>query len=214
MILAIYLCANDKRGISAVQLANLLEISYESAWYLLVRIRRAMGQQDQNYILTGIVEMDDLFVSGSTHGGKRGRGTEKAKVVLSLSKTEKGFPLFARMKEIKDLKTSTLQSFTDTFLKKGTRVECDSYKSYRNLQGVDCATKNFEVSDGDLMWLHRTIDNLKAFLLGTHHGRCMNLQSYLDEFCFRFNRRHNKDELFFRLARAIASSSRLAELNQ
>ena len=41
---------------------------------------------------------------------------------------------------------------------------------------------------GDLRWLHKAISNLKAFLLGTYHGRCTQLQSYLDEFCFRFNR--------------------------
>ena len=37
---AIYLCATDKRGISAKGLARQLEISYESAWYLLVRMTR------------------------------------------------------------------------------------------------------------------------------------------------------------------------------
>ena len=42
---------------------------------------------------------------------------------------------------------------------------------------------------GYLHWLHKAISNLKAFLLGTYHGRCTQLQSYLDEFCFRFNRR-------------------------
>ena len=39
---AIYLCATDKRGISAVQLSRTLGICYESAWYLLRRIRSAM----------------------------------------------------------------------------------------------------------------------------------------------------------------------------
>lgn len=39
---AIYLCATDKRGISAKGLARQLDLSYESAWYLLVRIRSAM----------------------------------------------------------------------------------------------------------------------------------------------------------------------------
>ena len=41
---AIYLCATDKRGISAKVLARQLELSYESAWYLLVRIRGAMQE--------------------------------------------------------------------------------------------------------------------------------------------------------------------------
>ena len=59
---AIYLCATDKRGISAVQLSRTLNICYESAWYLLHRIRRAMAQRDENYALSGIVEMDDGYV--------------------------------------------------------------------------------------------------------------------------------------------------------
>ena len=83
---AIYLCATDKRGISAVQLSRTLNICYESAWYLLHRIRRAMTQRDENYALSGIVEMDDGYVGGATHNGKRGCGTDKAKIVVALSK--------------------------------------------------------------------------------------------------------------------------------
>ena len=90
---AIYLCATDKRGISAVQLSRTLNICYESAWYLLHRIRRAMAQRDENYALSGIVEMDDGYVGGATHNGKRGRGTDKAKIVVALSKTENGAAL-------------------------------------------------------------------------------------------------------------------------
>lgn len=94
---AIYLFATDKRGISAVQLSRTLGICYESAWYLLHRIRRAMAQRDENYALSGIVEMDDGYVGGATHNGKRGRGTDKAKIVVALSKTENGAALFTRI---------------------------------------------------------------------------------------------------------------------
>ena len=59
---------------------------------------------------------------------------------------------------------------------------------------------------GYLHWLHKAISNLKAFLLGTYHGRCTQLQAYLDEFCFRFNRRKTGDQIFMRLARAVAAS--------
>ena len=48
--------------------------------------------------------------------------------------------------------------------------------------------------------------NLKAFLLGTYHGRCTNLQAYLDENCFRFNRRMTGNQIFLRLTRAVATS--------
>ena len=78
------------------------------------------------------------------------------------------------------------------------------YRSYRNLSGVELDAKKYE--PGDLRWLHKAISNLKAFLLGTYHGRCTQLQSYLDEFCFRFNRRKTGDQIFLRLARTVAAS--------
>ena len=58
----------------------------------------------------------------------------------------------------------------------------------------------------DLHWLHTTISNFKAFLLGTYHSRCVHLQSYMDEFCFRFNRRNISNQLFLRLTRTVATS--------
>ena len=63
---AIYLCATDKRGISAKGLARQLELSYESAWYLLVRIRSAMQDRDQNYMLEGLIEMDEAYLGAPT----------------------------------------------------------------------------------------------------------------------------------------------------
>lgn len=67
--------------------------------------------------------------------------------------------------------------------------------------------KKFEA--GDLKWLHTAISNFKAFILGTYHGRCLDYQPYLNEFCFRFNRRGVRTELFPRLTRAVATSCAL-----
>ena len=203
---AMYLCASDKRGISASHLQRLLDICYESAWYLLARIRTAMGQRDSNYILSGLVEMDDCYLGGPCSEGKRGRGTDKAKVVAALSKTDQGVPLFAHMQVVEDLKTETLQKFVNQHLDNGATLQCDAFSSYKGLTGVNCDAKPFNPDRGDLKWLHKSISNLKAFLLGTYHGRCSKLQSYLDEFCFRLNRRHNVHQLFLRLVRAVASS--------
>ena len=108
----IYLCATDKRGISAVQLSRTLGICYESAWYLLHRIRRAMAKRDEKYALSGIVEMDDGYVGGATRNGKRGRGTDKARIVVALSKTENGAALFARMHVVEDVTGGTLQQLS------------------------------------------------------------------------------------------------------
>ena len=47
-----------------------------------------MGQRDEKYLLSGIVELDDGYVGGPSHNGKRGRGTDKAKIVVAVSKAQ------------------------------------------------------------------------------------------------------------------------------
>ena len=74
---AIYLIARDQRGISAIQLSRELEIAYSSAWYLLHRLRNAMGERDKDYVLSGIIELDDVYFGAPSSNGKRGRGTDK-----------------------------------------------------------------------------------------------------------------------------------------
>ena len=152
----IYLCATDKRGISAVQLSRTLNICYESAWYFLRRIRRAMAQRDEKYALSGIVEMDDGYIGGATHNGKRGRGTDKAKIVVALSKTENGAALFTRMQVVEDVTGGTLQQAADETVAPGSKIECDGYKSYQNLSGVALDAKKYE--PGDLHWLHNGVN--------------------------------------------------------
>jgi hypothetical protein len=48
-----------------------------------------------------------------------------------------------------------------------------------------------------LPWVHRIFSNLKVWALGAYHGlRRKHLQSYLDEFVFRFNRRRTRHAAF------------------
>ena len=53
-----------------------------------------MADRESKYTLAGVVEMDDAFFGAKTEGGKRGRGTEKAKVIAGLSLTPKGYPQY------------------------------------------------------------------------------------------------------------------------
>ena len=121
---AIYLCATDKRGISAKGLARQLELSYETAWYLLVRIRKAMSDRDKNYFLNGVIEMDETYL-GAPKKGKRGRGTERKKMSVAVSKDEMDRPLFLRLQMIPDITTSTLQTVVNDHVRHGSTIECD-----------------------------------------------------------------------------------------
>ena len=156
----IYLCTTDKRGISAIQLSRTLGICYDSAGHLLNRICTAMGQRDEKYLLSGIVELDDGYVGGPSRNGKRGRGTDKIKIVVAVSKAENGTPLFVRVKVVETVQGKTLQEIIDHYFAPQTKVECGGYQSYMNPEGVELDAKRYETND--LHWLNKTINNLKA----------------------------------------------------
>jgi transposase-like protein len=206
---AIYLTARDKRGISATQLAAELELSYETAWYLLHRIRKAMSQRDRDYLLSGIVELDDTYFGASEQGSKRGRGTSKTSILVAISKDDKGRPQYLKMQVIDNLKGETIGTFAKANIAPGATIQSDAYRSYHKPLVKDF-NHQYDVFDSDtdmLHWLHMVVGNAKAFLLGTYHGNCRDyLQSFLDEFCYRFNSCWFKDELFSRLLHAVTQS--------
>lgn len=206
--LAMYFVSQDKRGISAVQLKSTIGVTYKTAWYLLARIREAMGQRDDNYSLNGIVEFDDAFFGGPTVGKKRGRGTEKAKVFVALSLDEKENPKFLKMKVTKDIRQGSVRRFAQNNISAGSVVRSDGYRSYAPaLTDYRHEPKPYNPESGLLHWIHIAISNAKAFILGTYHGLpSRNLSAYLNEYCFRFSRRKFGGLLFDRLAIALAAS--------
>jgi len=206
---AIYLVARDKWGISAVQLSHELEIAYSSAWYLLHRLRRAMGERDQDYVLSGIVELDDAYFGAPKPNGKRGRGTEKTSALVAVSLTEQGRPRFLRM-QVSDLDAKSVAGVAQRTILSGSEIHSDALGSFRTAlrDGYVHQFQVFDKDSGALRWVHILISNAKAFLLGTYHGiDKKHLQSYFDEFCFRFNRRFWHEQLFPRLVCAVAASN-------
>lgn len=216
-IWAIYLVSRDKRGYSAMQLSRVLSLPYNTAWFLLHRIRHAMSERDNNYMLTGIVELDDTYFGKPKKGGKRGRGTTKTKVVVAVSKDEEGKPKYAKMQVVPDLKGRTIGKFAKGCIEEGSTVQTDAYRSYRKPL-AEKYLHEYQVFDTEsdmLKGLHTIIGNAKAFVSGTFHGLGRkHMQSYLDEYCYRFNRRYLGGDIFSRLLLAVTRSSilRFADL--
>jgi len=209
---AIYLVATDKRGISAMELMRQLHVTYKTAWYLAHRIRRAMGNRDEKYLLDGIVEFDDSYFGGPKGGGKRGRGTKKTKVLQAVSKDEEGKPKFLKMRVVSNLKGPTIGKFAARAIAEGSTIETDALRSYHKPLS-EKFNRNWDVFDADhemLAWLHTIVSNAKAFIQGTFHGIDEKyLQCYLDEFSYRFNRRFMQPSLFDHLLSAVTDSSPL-----
>lgn len=208
---AIYLFSRDKRGCSAVALKNALNVSYPTAWLLLQKIRSAMKSRDDEYILNGIVLVDEAFFGGKTQGKKRGRGTEKTTVLFALSLTTAGNPLFVKAQIVDDMKLETVTQSMKGSVEPNSLLVSDDHKSLKRIPGflhqVVNASQNTEVARKTLRWVHTYISNTKASLLATYHGLSDKyLQRYLDECCYRFNRRFCEHQIFGKLLKACVSS--------
>jgi transposase-like protein len=205
--LAMYLMAEDKRGISALSLKSKLGISYNTAWTMSHKIRHAMGKRDEKYTLNGIVEMDEAFFGGPTEGGKRGRGTEKTAVIVSISLSNDGKPQFAKMEVIETVDRKTIEGFAERSVSKGSEIHTDGLSIYAGLaqKGYTLVKQNYTPKNQPkhLHWSHIIISNAKAFINGTFHGLdSIHLQRYLDEFCYRLNRRWFGLNIFSRILNA------------
>ena len=94
-------------------------------------------------------------------------------------------------------------------IRPGSEIHSDALGSFRAAlhEGYVHDYQVFDKDTGALRWVHTLISNVKAFFLGTYHGLGKkHLQSYFDEFSFRFNRRFWPDQLFPRLVHAVAVS--------
>lgn len=206
--LAFYLVTQDKPGISALQLSRQVGTTYKAAWYLLKRIRSAMGQRDESHKLSGVVEFDDTYIGAPAAGQKRGRGTAKSKVFVALSLDDKGRPHHLKMRVTENIKSASVRKFALSSIEKGSTIRSDGYRSYpAALADYTHEADNYDPNGGLLHWLHIVIGNAKAFVLETYHGLPKeNMQAYLDEFCYRFSHRYFEGDLFERLTYAVAVS--------
>jgi len=207
---AIFLVAKDKRGHSALQLSKELSVSYERAWLMMHKIRSAMSSRDARYSLDGVIEMDEAYF-GAPDPGRRGRSTRRTKVLVALSLTEDGKPRFVKVQTIRRLDGRCIWGFAQRHFAPGSVVRTDGLRAYRCLAKKGFRHKAIVAAGSNaenlLHWVHILISNVKAFITGTFHGLdAKHIQRYLDEFCYRFNRRGREDELFDRLLLACATA--------
>ena len=195
-----------KNGLSAKTLQRTLGTSYRTAWKMLHRYRIAMVRSEREQ-LSGVVEVDESLVGGVDHGGKRGRGADKATVVIAVEiKEPKGFGR-VRMRHIPDASGDKLVPFVCDVVAPGTTVQTDGWGGYNDLQQNGYVHQKKVLSSSDdpahvsMPGVHRIASLLKRWILGTHQGAVSveHLQSYLEEFTFRFNRRTSRSRgLVFR----------------
>ncbi len=115
-----------------------------------------------------------------------------------------------RLRRIEDVSGDSLLPFVQGAVVPGSVVHTDGWSGYSGLAAagykhqVTVIKSGAEPADQVMPRVHMVASLLKRCLIGTHQGGIQHrhLDYYLDEFTFRFNRRHSQacGLLFHRLA--------------
>lgn len=227
---AAHLMATHSNGISALQLKNQLPITYKTAWLLTQKLRRSMVDPDREP-LEGVVEIDQTELPfrdtqtfyNPAQSGKiivigaveiRDRTTGKAQKPKAIgAKYLDTLSGRARLQAIPSNAARHVHAFVRANIKPGTTLISDGHRSYLGLAGYrhDPRVVGNMAGHVALLWIHRVFALLKRWGLGTYHGlRRKHVDTYLNEFVFRYNRRfyrHVSFETMLGLAAHRASTS-------
>jgi ISXO2-like transposase domain/Transposase zinc-ribbon domain len=198
----IFLVAQDKGGVSTLRVAKQLGMVYSTAWHVMHKIRQAMSERDNEVIrLAGLIELDEGFfgrkkpqcqVLVMIESGNKQSGNLVMKRILSTMASE---PEVKRVVEAHVDNESQQHFVTDCAAAHNTLRKM-GHKLETHLSTPESAARK-------LPWVHRAISLAKRYVLGTYHGiNRKHLQRYLDEFCYRFNRRFKEGQLYESLIRA------------
>ena len=211
---AAWYVTGQKQGVSALGLQRVLGLgSYQTAWAMLHRFRRAMVRPDRER-LKGLVEVDETYLAISDRQRPisavgRKSSTSKVLVVMAVEVLEpKGFGRIRLQRIFKD-SGDYVVPFVQESVEPGARVRTDGSAAYRCLGDLGYDHQRTVMLGSDtpahvsMAGVHRVASLIKRWILGTHHGSVQpdHLDAYLDEFVFRFNRRTSSSRgmLFYRL---------------
>lgn len=223
---AMLLLSSTKKTFSALEIQKQLEFPiYEPIWQMLHKIRWAMGKRDEKYSLTEYLEIDEGFFKvvdkeitkeKLDEEQKRGRGSlSQAKVLVLIESIPveikdiryKHKPSrkcgHLKMIVMNDLKSNTINQTIEPIVQKESIAMTDKYRGYSKLKTLlhheEINTSGMKEVHKVFPWVHSAIGNAKKVLLGLHHSIGKDyLQSYLNEFCYKYNRRY-LDNIFDRV---------------
>ena len=200
--LAISLNLNAKKSLSSHQLARDLDLNHKTAWYMGMRIRRAMV--DEGALLSGIVEADEAYVGGKPRKpnrrdddkpSTRGRGTDKLPIIGAV---ERGGRVVAKP-SLKVVDVAALTSFLSETVDQASLLMTDAWVGYRQMRRhMRHVTVDHSKQYVDRLAHTNTIEGFWALLkrawYGTHHHYTDEHSiAYVVESCYKYNARNSEN---------------------
>ena len=196
---AIYLMASTRCGISAKQLERELGCTYKTAWRMFNKVRALLGEEIEK--LSGEVEADEAYMGGRERG-KRGRPGKDSKKVPVLGIVQRGGKVAALVTQ--DTTTKSIRPIIREYVLPASLVYTDEYKAYDLLKKD--GYKHERICHEEKVYVvgnvhTNTIDGfwslLKRGISGVYHSVSKkHLQSYVNEYAFRYNHRGDARPMF------------------
>lgn len=206
---AMYLFSVSKNGVSGKELERQLGCTYKTAWRIARQIRQLF--KENNDTLSGIVEFDETYVGGKGGKNKRGRSAENKTPVFGM--VERKGNIVAKVTV--DTKRKTVMPIIREHVMLGTKVMTDEYLPYQNLgkegykhQTVNHGSKEYVRGETYTNTIEGFWSQLKRSINGTYH--CVSpkyLQSYVNEFGYRYNLRFSSEPVFSLLLAQVVKQS-------
>lgn len=217
---AIYLMSATRCGISAMQLMRETGVTYKTAWRMFTMIRKMLLEDVHDLGGDKIVEADETFFGpklGRMNRKARGRlpsafktGPNTAKVIVA-GLVERGGRIVAYPVERRGY--FELTQPIKARVKPGSEIHTDeaaqyvplkhwgyTHKLVKHQEGVYVGVDGVTTNTIEGFWSH-----VKGSIRGTYkHVSRKHIQGYLDEFCFKYNHRHDGKPMFRALCGQIS----------
>lgn len=205
--LAIWLLASTKKAPSAAELSRQLGVTAKTAWLMRRKITHAMARREGELMLRGIVELDEGFIGGrgSQPIARGRRQPHKTMVAVAAEQTPGGGLGCAHLCIVENASAESLTAAARATIAAGGLVQTDGWNGYAGLERAGYGHRSRALPAGVdidewLPWSHIVLSNFKRWTLDVFHGVSpAHLQAYLDEFCYRLNRREQRQDLFRRV---------------
>ena len=201
----VYFISTNKKGITSTELSRKLDLTQKVCWLFKRKVMVAMDSSG-NFPLSGLVEVDETFVGGSDENSKgRKKGTKKL-VVVAIEKKKKGVSRFYA-KVIDKADAAELGAFMEQKITKDAQILTDEWTGYKPLEKIfpNMTHKKSGKKGENFPELHRVIMNFKSWLRGIHH-HVGDLQDYINEYTYRFNRSFMKGNIFDNLLKRMVAT--------
>lgn len=204
---AMYLMASTRCGISAKQLERELGVTYKTAWRIFDQIRKLMAEDGG--LLSGEVEVDETWHGGKLqfpgrkgHTGQQPGYNSLANKTPIVGAVERGGKVKAQV--VPNIRKSTLQPLVTEHIMPPATVFTDEHKAYDGLEKrgytherVNHSARVYVTGNVHTNTIEGFWSLLKNGIRGAHHAVGANkLQSYVNEYTFRYNHRDDDQPMY------------------